>query len=59
MNTERRIRIGCIIAVCAWLMAAGNACALTDPLSSVDPRPPGPYPVGCSNVAQNFRLGAR
>ncbi len=56
MNAVRRIWIGCTIAVCAWLMAAGSACALTDPLSSVDVRPPGPYPVGCSNVAQNFAL---
>jgi len=56
VNAVRRIWIGCTIAVCAWLMAAGSACALTDPLSSVDVRPPGPYPVGCSNVAQNFAL---
>ena len=57
MNAERRIWIGCTIAVCAWLMAAGSACALSDPLSSVDPHLlPGPYPVGCSNVAQNFAL---
>ena len=56
VNAERRIWIGCTIAVCAWLMAAGSACALTDPLSSVDARPPGPYPVGCSDVAQNFAL---
>ena len=56
MNAERRIWIGCTIALCAWLVAAGGACAQTDPLSSVDPRPPGPYPVGCSDVAQNFAL---
>jgi len=38
-------------------MAAGSAWAQTDPLSSVDPRlMPGPYPVGCSDVAQNFAL---
>ena len=55
MNAVRRIGIGCTIAVCAWLMAPGSAFALTDPLSSVDPRPlPGPYLVGCSDVAQNF-----
>ena len=54
VNAVRRIWIGYTIALCAWLMAAGSAGALTDPLSSVDPRPPGPYPVGCSDVAQNF-----
>ncbi|MDP3939032.1 MAG: hypothetical protein Q8R92_12980 [Deltaproteobacteria bacterium] len=54
MNAVRRIWIGCTIALCAWLMAAGSAGALTDPLWSVDPRPPGPYPVGCSDVAQDF-----
>jgi len=54
VNALRRIRIGCAIAACAWLVAAGSAFGQTDPASSVDPRPPGPYPVGCSNVAQNF-----
>ena len=57
MNADRRIRIGCTVAACAWLMAAGIVCAQTDALSSVDPRLlPGPYPVGCSSVAQNFAL---
>jgi hypothetical protein len=35
-------------------MAAGAVHALTDPLSSVEPRAPGAYLVGCSNVAQDF-----
>ena len=38
-------------------MATGIAWAQINPLSSVDPRLlPGPYPVGCSDVAQNFAL---
>ena len=57
MNAVRRFWIGCAIAVCALLMATGSAWARTDPLSSVDPRLlPGPYPVACSDVAQNFAL---
>lgn len=57
MNAVRRIWIGYTIALCAWLMATGSAWAQIDPLSSVDPRLlPGPYPVGCSDVAQNFAL---
>lgn len=37
-------------------MAAGSTCALADSSSSVTPRAAGAYPVGCSNVAQNFAL---
>jgi len=37
-------------------VAAGGAWALPDPLASVDPLPPGAYPVGCSDVAQDFGL---
>ena len=35
-------------------LIALSAPAATDPLASVDPVKVGPYPVGCSNVAQNF-----
>ncbi len=40
------------VAAMACLMAATAAGA--DSLAIVDPLPPGPYAVGCSNVEQNF-----
>jgi hypothetical protein len=39
------------------LLSRGTVFAATDPMASVNPVPlPGPYAVGCSNVAQDFSL---
>jgi predicted dienelactone hydrolase len=52
--TARQIvRRTCAIAAgIAWLMIAASASA--DSLAEVDPLPPGPFAVGCSNVDQDL-----
>ena len=40
-----------LVALTCGLLAAP---ARADSLAVVDPLPPGPYAVGCSNVAQDF-----
>lgn len=44
--------MACALAGCACVTAAGGAWASR----SVDPVAPGAYPVGCSDVTQNFAL---
>lgn len=49
MLTRAMLRLGCALLMAASTMAAA------DPLAIVPPRPlAGPYPVACSNVAQDF-----
>ena len=44
------------VILCTLLLMA-RAYAATDPLASINPVAlPGPYAVGCSNVAQDFSL---
>jgi predicted dienelactone hydrolase len=44
----------CLIVLAALACGLYAALAGADPLAVVDPLPPGPYKVGCSNVAQDF-----
>ncbi|MEO8738590.1 MAG: hypothetical protein ABI537_02670 [Casimicrobiaceae bacterium] len=49
---NRRTLIRCTLALLVWL---NGAAASADPELVVPPMPlPGPYPVACSNVAQDF-----
>lgn len=42
------------VALLAVILAAGIGGAAADPLADAPPRGLGPYPVACSNVAQDF-----
>jgi predicted dienelactone hydrolase len=46
----RRATMIAVASACAFVAASANA----DSLAVVDPLPPGPYAVGCSNVEQDF-----
>lgn len=53
MNPTRLIRNAALVALC--MVWSGLALAQVDPLAIAPPRPlAGPYPVACSNVAQDF-----
>ena len=46
-----------VLGFCAALAAGAMPALGADSLAVVDPIPvPGPYPVACSNIAQNFDL---
>ena len=44
----------CLVVFAALACGLHAALARADALAVVDPLPPGPYAVGCSNVAQDF-----
>ena len=46
-----RVSAGAAVLLLSLCLGAG---AQADSLAVVDPLPPGPYAVGCSNVAQDF-----
>ena len=56
--TSLATTVGVVRRACAIVF--GVACAMVsiaagaDSLAVVDPLPPGPYAVGCSNVEQDF-----
>src|SRR5947207_5976349 len=52
MKRSRASRWGAILGVTTGVTLTG--AALADPLAIVPPLPPGAYPVGCSNVEQDF-----
>lgn len=53
MRLRRALRWKGATALVACGLALSSADA-SDPLATVDPLPPGTYPVGCSNVEQDF-----
>ena len=53
MSSTRAISRG-LVVLAALACGLHAALARADPLAVVDPLPPGPYKVGCSNVAQDF-----
>ncbi|HEX4523222.1 MAG TPA: hypothetical protein VH704_06860 [Casimicrobiaceae bacterium] len=50
-SVARSRAFACLAALCFPLYAASTNA---DSLAVVDPLPPGPYAVGCSNIAQDF-----
>src|SRR5437764_3612126 len=52
MSLRLKLLPGIVLA--AWALLSAPALVLADSLAVVDPLPPGPYAVGCSNVEQDF-----
>ena len=49
-----RVLLACVARFAACLLLSATGLAHADFLSTVDPMGAGPFPVGCSNVAQDF-----
>ena len=53
---RRSLRVGFATLFVAFGLALSGRLAHADQLALVDPLPPGPYKVACSNIAQDFTL---